>query len=100
MARESYVYILAGNKADDGLIPIYIGSTTDLARRVWEHKQEIGSRHTANYRIHKLVWFDMCESIVAAKVLEYRMKRWRREWKDALIEDENPLWRDLYEELA
>lgn len=100
MDQEAYVYILAGNKPERGMIPLYIGSTTDLPRRVWEHKQGVGSVHTARYRIRRLVWYEFHESIESAKVHEHRIKRWHREWKDELIEELNPGWRDLYEELA
>ena len=79
MDREAYVYILAGNRPEHGIIPLYIGSTTDLARRVWEHRQGLGSTHTARYRIRRLVWYQLHESIESAKVYEHRMKRWRRE---------------------
>ena len=99
MASEAFAYILAGNKTDDGQIPIYIGSTTDLARRVWEHKQGIGSRHTAKYRIHKLVWYEAHESIETAKWREHRIKRWRRVSKEEEIAKLNPEWRDLYNTL-
>ncbi len=100
MDREAYVYMLAGNRPDSGRIPLYIGSTTDLIRRVWEHKQGVGSVHTARYRIGRLVWYELHESIESAKVREYRMKHWLRKQKEEEIEELNPEWRDLYEELA
>ena len=100
MDREAYVYILAGSRPEHGTIPLYIGSTTDLARRVWEHRQGVGSTHTARYRIGRLVWYELHESIESAKVREHRMKRWRRRQKEEVIEELNPEWRDLYEELA
>ena len=100
MDQEAYVYILAGNKSENGHIPIYVGSTTDLVRRVWEHRQGIGSRHTAKYRIRKLVWYQVTESIESAKVFEHKLKRWERNWKDVLIEETNPHWQDLYHDLA
>ena len=100
MDQEAYVYILAGNRPERGTIPLYIGSTTDLARRVWEHREGVGSAHTTRYRIRRLVWYQLHESIESAKVHEHRIKRWHRKWKDELIEEFNPEWRDLYEELA
>ncbi len=100
MDREACVYILAGNRPESGRIPLYIGSTTDLIRRVWEHRQGVGSAHTARYRIRRLVWYELHESIESAKVREHRMKRWLRGQKEEVIEELNPEWRDLYEGLA
>ena len=98
--REAYVYILAGNKPDQGNPPIYVGSTTDLVQRVALHREGRGSRHTAKYRIKRLVWYEAFDSIDDAQTVERRLKRWNREWKDDLIEELNPEWRDLYLELA
>lgn len=100
MDREAFVYILAGNKPEQGIIPLYIGSTTDLPRRVWEHRIGKGSVHTRRYRIGRLVWYERHESIESAKVREHRMKRWRRALKEEEIDKFNPDWRDLYEQLA
>lgn len=100
MSTEAYVYILAGNKPDAGRRPIYVGSTTDLANRIEQHKAGTGSRHTARYNIRKLVWFEQHESVTTALQREHRLKRWDRAWKDELIEAENPEWRDLSDELA
>ena len=90
-----FVYIMASSK--DGAI--YIGVTNDLLRRVWEHRNDVKPGHTKTYRIHRLVWFTDFPTAKEAIAYEKRLKRWRRIWKDDLIEDENPDWRDLYEEL-
>ena len=87
-------------QTDQGQAPLYIGSTTNLPRRVWEHKQGVGSVHTARYRIKRLVWYELHESIESAKVREFRMKRWLRREKEEVIDEFNPEWRDLFEELA
>ncbi len=100
MDREAFVYIMAGNKPHEGVIPLYVGSTTDLPRRAWEHRIGQGSEHTRRYRIRRLIWYERQESIEAAKTLEYRMKRWPREWKENVINELNPEWRDLYNDLA
>ncbi|MDE2988387.1 MAG: GIY-YIG nuclease family protein [Chloroflexota bacterium] len=100
MNREAYVYILAGNKPHDGRPPIYVGSTTDLVERVAQHRDGRGARHTARYRIKRLVWYEVHESIDSAQARERRIKRWERAWKDELIAEFNPEWRDLYLELA
>ena len=100
MRRESYVYILAGNRPDKGDPPIYVGSTTDLVQRVTLHREGRGSRHTAKYKIRRLVWYEVHGSIDSAQMVERRLKRWNREWKDKLIGEFNPEWRDLYRDLA
>ncbi len=100
MDRDAYVYIMAGNAPETGKIPLYIGSTTDLPRRAWEHRNGHGSDHTRKYRIRRLIWYQRHESIESAKTTEYRMKRWTRAKKDELITKFNPNWRDLYDELA
>jgi putative endonuclease len=91
-----YVYILATRKNG----PIYIGVTNDLHRRVFEHKTHAIKGFTAKYDVDRLVYFEVFESIAAAIAREKKLKRWRREWKVALIERENPEWRDLAEEFV
>ena len=100
MIREAYVYILSGNRPEDGEPPLYIGSTTDLVQRVELHRQGKASRHTARYKIKRLVWYEHHDSIASAQARERRLKRWDREWKDTLIEEFNPEWQDLYRDLA
>jgi putative endonuclease len=76
-----------------------VGSTTDLSRRVWEHKHLLTLGFTAKYGVTLLVWFEAYDTTVDARHREYAIKKWRRAWKLALIEDMNPEWRDLYWEL-
>lgn len=75
--------------------PIYIGVTNDLIQRVSEHKSGIGSKHVKKYNITQLVYFETHDEIDAAITREKRLKRWKRDWKDKLIEDQNPNWEDL-----
>jgi putative endonuclease len=96
MREYFYVYILATRK--DG--PIYIGVTNELHRRVFEHKTHVIKGFTARYNVDRLVYFEVFESIESAIAREKKLKRWRREWKVALIERENPEWRDLAEEFV
>ena len=96
MRELFYVYILATRK--DG--PIYVGVTNDLHRRVFEHKTHVIRGFTAKYNVDRLVYFEVFESIEAATAREKKLKKWRREWKVALIERENPEWRDLAEEFV
>ena len=93
--RNPCVYLLAS--APRGTL--YVGVTSNLAKRVWEHKSNIISGFTCSYHVHFLVWFEQHESMVSAIAREKRMKEWRRLWKIELIERTNPQWRDLYPEL-
>ena len=82
----AYVYLLASSK--DGAI--YLGATSNLAKRIAEHRSGEGSQHTNHYQIHRLVWFQEFPDILQAREQEGRMKKWRRAWKVALIEKLNP----------
>jgi putative endonuclease len=91
--RRYYVYILASKPFG----AIYIGVTNDFAHRVQEHREGNGSQHAAKYKIFKLVYFEDYKYINDAIAREGRLKRWKRVWKDALIEKANPAWYDLYD---
>lgn len=91
-----YVYILASRRNGT----LYVGMTNDLLRRVWEHKQELVDSFTKKYHVHSLVWYEAAESPAAAIQREKQLKHWRRAWKLSLIEEGNPTWRDLFDELA
>ena len=78
---------------------IYTGSTVLLKRRTWEHREQIMRGFTRKYDVIRLVWFEPHSSIARAARRERQIKRWRRAWKVALIEKENPLWRDLFDEI-
>lgn len=87
-----YVYMLASKKNGT----LYIGVTNDLVRRVWEHRQGVGSEFTKKYGVHRLVFFEQHDEIKAAIQREKAMKEWKRAWKIELIERQNPDWLDLY----
>jgi putative endonuclease len=92
MEKLSYVYIMAS-----GLYgTLYIGVTSDLIRRVWQHRQEVVEGFTKEYGVKKLVWFEQHADICAAITREKHIKKWRRDWKVELIQKTNPLWRDLF----
>ena len=91
-----WVYILASRKHGT----IYIGVTNDLVRRVYQHKNKITKGFTAEYSVVRLVWFETHDDITAAIEREKKLKKWRREWKINLIEQDNPNWDDLYESIA
>ena len=89
-------YVLASRRNGT----IYVGSTDDLARRVWEHREKLRAGFTANHGVSQLVWFESHETRESAFRRERRIKEWRRSWKIMLIEERNPEWRDLYEDLT
>jgi len=88
-----WVYILASRKHGT----LYIGVTNDIARRVWEHRQGLGSRFVKTYRVTRLVYAEPHEDIERAIQREKTMKEWPRAWKVRLIARDNPEWKDLYE---
>ena len=90
-----YVYILASKKNGT----IYIGQTSDLKKRVYEHKEGIVGGFTKRYGVKMLVYFEATEDFEASLQREKRMKEWNRIWKLHLIESKNPAWRDLYNDL-
>ena len=79
---------------------LYIGSTSDLARRVSEHKVKSVPGFTAKYAVDRLVWFEQTDTLEAAMERERRIKSWKRARKISLIEKENPHWTDLYPSLS
>jgi putative endonuclease len=96
MPRIYFVYILASRRNGT----LYVGVTNDLVRRIGEHKSKLVPGFTRKYRVDKLVYFEEYPSILEARARERALKRWDRAWKLALIEEMNPQWRDLSEELA
>jgi len=79
---------------------IYTGSTDDIIKRVYEHEEKVRKGFTAKYGVSILVWFEQHDSREIAFRRERQIKEWRRSWKLRLIEDRNPTWRDLYEDLV
>ena len=78
---------------------LYVGVTSDLVGRVWQHKQEAIDGFTRRHRVHELVWFERHETMASAISREKAIKEWKRAWKIELIEASNPKWRDLYPSL-
>ena len=78
---------------------LYIGVTSDLIKRVYEHKNDMVDGFTHKYHIHSLVYFEITEDVNSAISREKQLKKWNRAWKIALIEKNNPEWRDLYYDL-
>ena len=78
---------------------MYLGVTSDLIKRVWEHKNNAVDGFTKRYKVHLLVWYEQHIDMPSAIKREKSIKRWKRDWKIALIEKYNPEWEDLYESL-
>ena len=94
--EDFYVYIMASKK--EGVL--YIGVTNNLIRRIYEHKKNLIEGFTKKYFVHKLVYFEVTDSINIAIEREKQLKKWRRKWKINLIEESNPLWKDLYYDIG
>ena len=95
MSKAGYVYIMASRRNGT----IYIGATSDLIRRVWQHRNGAVAGFTKRYGCTLLVWFQAFDSLDAARHRELQMKEWRRAWKLRMIEELNPDWDDLYPKL-
>jgi putative endonuclease len=93
---EYFVYILASRRNGT----LYVGVTSDLVRRVYEHRTDAVDGFTKKYGVHRLVWFESTNDVRAAIQREKTIKKWNRQWKLALIEKDNPDWNDPYEEIA
>ena len=92
MEKQPAAYILASKRNGT----LYIGVTSDLVKRIWEHKNNMVEGFTKRYNVHKLVWYELHESMESALTREKRLKNWKRKWKLELIEKSNPKWLDLY----
>jgi len=95
MNKQPCVYILASNRNGT----LYVGVTSDLIKRVYQHRNGLVAGFTKRYHVHNLVWFEAHERMESAILREKELKRWRRVAKLGLIEQVNPEWRDLWEDL-
>jgi putative endonuclease len=93
--KQPCVYLLASRR--DGTL--YVGVTSDLVKRVWQHKAHDVEGFTKRYHVTRLVWYELHGTMESAIVREKAIKSWKREWKVALIEKDNPEWADLYSTL-
>ena len=91
-----YVYILASKPYGT----LYVGVTSELAKRIWEHKNKTVPGFTQRYGVDRLVWFETHESAEVAIRREKQIKEWQRDWKINLVERDNPHWIDLYSNLS
>ena len=92
---QYYVYLLASKRNGT----LYIGVTSELIKRVYEHKNNLVEGFTQKYKVHNLVYYETTDDINSVITREKQLKKWKRTWKMELIEKNNPGWRDLYFEL-
>jgi putative endonuclease len=89
------VYLLASKRHGT----LYVGVTSDLIKRIWQHKNDVVAGFTNQHSVHDLVWYEIHENMESAITREKNIKAWKRTWKIELIEKFNPAWRDLYSDL-
>ncbi len=98
MRKRPYIAVYMMANTERGTL--YVGVTSDLARRIWEHREGLVEGFTKTYGCKRLVWYEPYDRIVDAIQREKSLKRYRRDWKINLIERDNPHWADLYETLG
>jgi putative endonuclease len=79
---------------------LYVGVTSNLVKRVWEHKNNVVEGFTRQYNVHMLVWYEVHETMESAIAREKAIKEWKRVWKIRRVEEVNPEWKDLYETIC
>jgi putative endonuclease len=94
--KQFYVYIVCSKRNGT----VYTGVTSNLIKRVYEHRNNLADGFTKKYGIHQLVWYEMHKRAETAIPREKQIKKWNRQWKLDLIEKNNPEWKDLYDELV
>ena len=92
MAKTYCVYMLASSRHGT----LYTGVTSDLVKRVWQHREKLVDGFTKEYDVKKLVWYEIHEDVLSAITREKQIKKWNRAWKIRLIQEHNPRWDDLY----
>ena len=93
--RQPCVYLLASKRSGT----LYVGVTSNVVQRIWQHKNDLVPGFTRKYGVHRLVWYEAHDTMESAITREKAIKSWNRAWKLRLIERTNPHWTDLYEEL-
>ena len=96
MEKQPAVYILASQHRGT----LYIGVSSNLLQRIWQHKSGVVEGFTDRYDVHRLVYFEMHNDMTGVIMREKQLKKWKRDWKIALIEKDNPDWRDLWPEIV
>ena len=96
MAKQYCKYILASDRNGT----LYVGLSSNLLKRVYEHRNDLVEGFTRKYRVHRLVYYEVHEDVYSAIAREKQIKKWNRKWKLRLIEEGNPDWGDLYDQIA
>ena len=96
MKENFYVYILSSQTRGT----LYVGVTSNLTKRVYEHKNGLVEGFTKKYGVHRLVYYEIAKDAETALSRERQMKKWNRAWKLRLIEEQNPEWADLFDSLT
>ena len=96
MEKQFYVYILASKRNGT----LYTGVTSNLIKRIWQHKNELLEGFSKKYNVKNLVYYEVHNNVGSALTREKQIKKWRRAWKLRLIEEKNPEWKDLYKEIS
>jgi len=94
--KQPAVYILASQQNGT----LYIGATSDLVQRIWQHKNDLVEGFTNKYRVHLLVYYELHDDMESAIIREKQLKKWNRAWKLRMIEEKNPDWKDLFESIV
>ena len=94
--KQPCVYMLASRRNGT----LYVGVTSNLVQRVWQHKNDLVEGFTKRYGVHTLVWYEIHEVMESAITREKAVKRWKRDWKIELVQRDNPSWSDLYDDLV
>ena len=94
--RSPCVYMLASQRNGT----LYIGVTSDLLRRLWQHRNGEVDGFTRDHSVHRLVWFEQHDTMLSAITREKQLKKWKRDWKLRLIEENNPYWHDLWGQIC
>ncbi len=96
MSRLPAVYILASDRNGT----IYIGVTSDLIGRTWQHREHVVDGFTKRYDVTRLIWYELHDTMESAITREKQIKKWNRTWKIRMIQQNNPQWRDLWPEIS
>ena len=94
--KQPCVYMLASRRSGT----LYVGVTSNLVQRVWQHQNDLVEGFTKRYGVHTLVWYEIHEVMESAITREKAVKRWKRDWKIELVQRDNPSWSDLYDDLV
>ena len=94
--KRGFVYIMASSRNGT----IYIGSTSDLVQRAWQHRNGLVKGFTRDHGCTLLVWYEVHDDLQEARLRELQLKKWKRQWKLSMIEAMNPEWEDLYPTLV